>query len=174
MDDTFIEKIVRQRKNTQDYLKVAGLAVAAVVLILAIFYFSNYLGIFMPVLIVGVGYGLWYLLQNFNREFEYSVTNGDLDIDVIFSRRKRKRFFSGSARQFEIMGPISGDEYREALKGKYKLLDCSAFPDAKDNWFILTEFGGERVMVLFAPDERMLKQLKRYNPSKIRFTEYGR
>ena len=174
MDDTFLEKIVRQRKTTQDYVKMAGYLLAALLLLFAAFLFQSILDILVVVVVGGVGYGLWYFLSGLNREFEYSVTNGELDIDVIYSRRKRKRVFSGAAKQFEMMAQISSDEYRQAQKGQYKLLDCSAYPGARENWFLVTEYQGGRVLVVFAPDERMLKHLKKYNPSKIRYSEYGR
>ena len=152
---------------------MAGYMLAALLLLFAAFMFQNILDVLLVVVIGGIGYGLWFLLTGLNREFEYSVTNGELDIDVIFSRRKRKRVFSGAARQFEIMAQVNSDEYRQAQKGQFKLLDCSAFRGARDNWFVISEYQGNRVLVIFAPDERMLTHLKKYNPSKIRYSEYG-
>jgi hypothetical protein len=173
MDDAFMEKIVTRKKTGQDYLKIFGLIVGSFVILAAIMMFGGYISFMVPLLLVGLGYGLWYMLSSMNREYEYIVTNGDLDIDMIIARRKRKRVYSGKSKEFELMAKVGSDDYKDALKGNRKLLDCSSSIQAPDNWFILTEYKSERLMVIFAPDERMLKSLKRFNPSKIKYVIYG-
>jgi hypothetical protein len=173
MSDTFIEKIVQRRKTGQDYLKIAGLLVASFALLTALMMFGGYISFLVPILLVGIFYGLWYLLTGMNREYEYIVTNGDLDIDVIIARRRRKRIFTGKAREFEIMAKVNSDDYRDAQRIKHNVLDCSASLQAPDNWFFITEYKGQRTMVIFAPDERMLKSMKRFNPSKIKYVQFG-
>jgi len=173
MDDTFMEKIVVHKKTGQDYLKIFGLLLASFVLLTIILMFGGYIAFLVPLLLVGLGYGLWYLLSSLNREYEYIVTNGDLDIDMIIARRKRKRIFSGRSKDFELMAKVSSDDYKQAAKSNRKLLDCSSYLQAPDNWFILAEYKGQRLLVIFAPDERMLKSLKRFNPSRIKYVPYG-
>lgn len=173
MSDTFMEKIVARRKTGQDYLKIAGLLVATFVLLTVLMLFGGYVSFLVPVLLVGLVYGLWYMLTGMNREYEYIVTNGDLDIDMIIARRKRKRVFSCRAKEVELMAKVGSDDYRQAEKSNRKLLDCSASLKAPDNWFILAEYKGQRLMVVFAPEERMLKSMKRFNPSKIKYVQYG-
>ncbi len=174
MNDIFMEKIVARRKTNLDYLKIGGaLAGGLVFLIFGVPLASAYVSFITPLLVIAVGYGIWYLLISLNREFEYIVTNGDLDIDMIISKRKRKRVFSGKAKEFELLAKVDSDEYQKAQKGNYKLLDCSAFIGAKDNWFVLADYKGQRLMVVFAPDERMLANMKRFNPNKIKYVPYG-
>ncbi|MDD2440845.1 MAG: DUF6106 family protein [Eubacteriales bacterium] len=173
MNDAFMEKIVQRRKTGKDYLTIVGLLVASFVLLTALMMFGGYISFLVPILLVGIFYGLWYLLTNMSREFEYIVTNGDLDIDMIIARRRRKRVFSGKAKDFEIMAKVNSDEYRDAQRGKQKLLDFSSSIQAPDNWFFITDYKGERCLVVFAPDERMLKSMKRFNPNKIKYVQYG-
>ncbi|HBP37346.1 MAG TPA: hypothetical protein DD640_01120 [Clostridiales bacterium] len=173
MDDTFMEKIVARRKTGQDYWKITGLMVASFLIMAAIMMFGGYFSFLVPLLLVGLGYGLWFLLSGMNREYEYIVTNGDLDIDMIIARRRRKRVFSGKAKEFELMAKVSSDDYRQAAKGNRKLLDCSSSIKSPNNWFIEAEYKGERLLVIFEPDERMLKNLKRFNPSRIKYVPYG-
>ena len=173
MSDTFIEKIVQRRKTGQDYLKIAGLLVASLILLILLMRFGGYVSFLVPVLLVGVFYGLWYLLTGMNKEYEYIVTNGDLDIDVIIARRRRKRIYTGRVKDFEIMAKVNSDEFRDAQKRKHLLLDCSSSIRSPDNWFFVAEYKGQRTLVVFAPDERMLKSMKRFNPSKIKYVQYG-
>ena len=172
MNDTFLEKIVVRKKTGTDYLKIAGLLVASLIVMIALMLFGGYISFLVPLLLVGLVYGLWFLLTSMNREYEYIVTNGDLDVDTIIARRKRKRAFSGKSKSFEIMAKVGSDEYKQAQKSRFKLLDFSGSLDSKENWFAMTDYKGERVMVIFAPDDRMLKNLKRYNPSKVKYNEF--
>ena len=173
MNDTFMEKIVTRKKTGQDYLKIFGLLVGGFVVMLVITLFGSYFMFLVPALLVGLVYGLWYMMSSMNREYEYIVTNGDLDIDMIIARRKRRRVFSCKPKDIQMMARLDSDEYKDARKGTFKLIDCSMSLQAKDNWFILTEYKGQRSMAVFAPDERMLKSMKRFNPSKIKFVQYG-
>lgn len=169
MDDTFLEKIVPRRKTGKDYLKIFAAFFGAIIVLFLIMLFGGYISFLVPLLLVGLGYGMWYLVTSMNREYEYIVTNGDIDIDVIIAKRKRKRVFSGKARDFEIMAKTDSDEYRQAQKGKHVLKDFSGNIESPENWFFVTDYKSERVLVVFAPDEKMLKNLKRFNPSKIKF-----
>lgn len=169
MNDTFLEKIVARRKTGQDYLKIFAALIGATIILFAIMLFGGYISFLVPLLLIGLGYGLWLMITGMNREYEYIVTNGEIDIDMIVAKRKRKRVFSGKARDFEIMARVDSDEYRQAQRGKTVLKDYSAHIQAPDNWFFVTDYKSERVLVVFAPDERMLKNLKRFNPSKIKY-----
>jgi len=173
-DDVFMEKIVSRRKTGKDYLKIAGVLLLSVIVLILISMFGGYIGFLVPLLLVGVGYGLYMLITSMNVEYEYIVTNGDLDIDQIIARRKRKRIFSCKAKELELMAKVGSDEWRDAQKqtGR-KLLDCSSAIAADSNWFILSEYKGQKLLVVFAPDERMLKSMRRFNPSKIKYVQYG-
>lgn len=173
MNDTFLEKIVSRRKTGKDYLKIVGLLAAAFVLIFIVMIFGPYFAFLVPLILVGVIYGLWFFLSGLNREYEYIVTNGEIDIDMIIAKRKRKRVFSGKARDFEIMAKIDSDDYQQAQKGNYEVMDFSSIADNKENWFFTAEYKSKRVLVLFEPDERMLESFKRHNPSKVKFNRFG-
>jgi hypothetical protein len=172
-EDLFMEKIVARRKTGKDYLKIFGVMLGAVIILFAITLFGGYVGFLVPLLLAGVGYALYILITSMNLEYEYSVTNGDLDIDQIIARRKRKRVFSCRAKEIELMAQVGSDEWRDAQRGSRKLLDCSQAINAAGNWFILAEYKSQRLMVVFAPDERMLKNMKRFNPSKIKYVQFG-
>lgn len=175
MDDVFIEKIVARKKTSKDYLIIAGVIVGGIAAIVAVNILNYYVNItfMLPLLVVGVIYLLYILISNMSIEYEYILTNGDLDIDQIISRRKRKRVFSCPAKNIELMGKVGSDDWRDANRGSYKLLDCSQFMQSPDNWFITANYKGQRLLVVFAPDERILKNMKRFNPSKIKYIQNG-
>ncbi len=174
MDNTFMEKIVKKRKDIQDYALIAGLITAYIVLIfvsLAV----DLLRAFMPILLIGGGWGIWWLIGGTNKEYEYAVTENFIDIDCIIAQRKRVRVFAGDAKEFEICARVNSDLFREYSRGNRKVLNFAPTDDASRNYFLVSRNNakkaktkGETVMVLFEPDERMIPSLKKYNPSKIK------
>lgn len=170
MDDIFLEKIVYKRKSGKDFAIIAGALLASVLLLTAGVMFGSMFSFLLPLVLIGVGYGMWFVITSTSKEYEYIVTNGDLDIDVIIARRKRKRVLSVKAKEFELMAQTGTVDERDSANSRYKVLDFSSSPSSDNRWFILTNYKTEKVKVIFEPDERMLKNLKRFNPSKIKYT----
>ena len=174
--DSFMEKIVARRKSPAERLKTTGVVFLALILmavVLGVLPNIPTVGPFFQsvsfFLVAGIGFGTWWLITGQNLEFEYIVTNMDLDIDQIISQRKRKRVFTAKAKDFEICAKRNGPNYGEFAKGTFKLLDYSGSPKSPDCWFIVTQFKGDRVMVLFEPDDRMVQNFRRFNPSRVKF-----
>ncbi len=181
MDDIFIERIVQRKKDTIYYVKIlslilsAFLAAATLVWLLLLIPALSFL---TPIALAGCGYGLWRMIGSLHVEYEYIVTNGELDIDMIVHRRRRKRLFSGRVRDFEIMARLDSAAFREAAvqmeRGRsarrLQVLDCAAIANTPSSWFFITNYQAARLMVVFDPDERMLAHIKRFNPSRVQYT----
>ncbi len=166
MDDSFHEMIVKARLTANDRLKMAGLVLAGIVILILVILFGGYLGSLSLLLLAGAGYGLFYLLRGFSREYEYTMTNGDLDIDLIIAQRKRRRVFSGMARTFDSMEPLGQQSENQAQT--VPVLDCRASQGRGPDYRIRTDYNGKPIVVLFSPDEKIVNQLKKYNPGRIR------
>ncbi|UKI37385.1 MAG: DUF6106 family protein [Clostridiales bacterium] len=48
---------------------------------------------FVLLIDAGVVYGAYILITHFNVEYEYILTNGDIDIDKIIAKKKEKKSF---------------------------------------------------------------------------------
>ena len=163
-------------RNRQDGLKMAGYLLAGLLALVLIMVFGAWRGFLMPVFFLSVLYGEFYLLRGFSREYEYTVTNGELDIDLIVAQRQRKRVFSGTARQFESMSPW-GRTASENLAGQASqslpVIDCrgnfqaGATAGNRIHYQIVTDYNGKRVRVLFTPDEFIVNQMKKFNPARV-------
>lgn len=85
--DTFVEQIVAKKKGAKEIAVIAGTIFLIVVLVFVLFMFLGYFSLVIDMLLI---YGAWWLITSQNIEYEYSVTNGDIDIDQIIAQRKRK------------------------------------------------------------------------------------
>ncbi len=164
--DIFLEKIVKQKKSINDYAVIFGLVILSLCLILFIMSISA-LSAFFPLLGCGIIWIAYILIKGRNIEYEYIVTNGDLDIDKIIAQRKRKRIFSATAKDFEIIAKKSGPKYDYNVQNiKKKLITVSSL-NSPDVYFGTLVKDGEKTVVFFEPTQKMLESLKKYNPMSV-------
>ncbi len=164
--DIFMEKIVKRRKSAVDSIIIAGTIVIGLVLIMIVGSVS-FLQTFMPVLLVAIGYLGYMLIRNRNVEYEYIVTNGDLDIDMIIAQRKRKRVFSGSCKDFEIVAKMTSGQYNQSYEGIKNRLSAVTSMESNEVYFISTVKDGEKMLVFFEPHPKMIESFKKYIPRKV-------
>lgn len=164
--DTFIEKIVEKKRDIKDYLIILGVIIAVIILLPLVFMipYIGGLGLFISVLII---YGAYRLITSRNVEFEYLVTNGDLDIDKIISKRKRKRLFSASCKDFDILAKVKSSHYTTQVQGIRNRIEAASSLVSDNAYFATLNYKGERTVVFFEPDERMLNNFRTFIPRKI-------
>ncbi len=170
MADVFIEHMVSQKPNGKTMLLrlLLGLAVA-VVAVLPIF--LEMLGVagvmtFMPATLVAGVWGGWFFSKRLSLEFEYIITNGEMDIDKIMGRNARKRLLSCDCRNFEILAPAK--EMGSYKQQQIKTIDVSSSANSEGRWFaIFNGKDGARTMLIFEPNERMLEAFKKFIPGKM-------
>ena len=98
--DRFSEQLVTKQSTGKDMF-LRGLYLAAALLLVAAFvFFLGAFGLWILVIALSaaVVWGLVWLIQGTFIEYEYIVTNDDLDIDKIIGKRKRKRLITVSLR----------------------------------------------------------------------------
>ena len=152
--DSFFEQIIKKKKTAADWLLTLLIVLAAVVLLTAAFIFAPS---FFIILVFGIGYGTWWLITNQNVEYEYCVTNGDIDIDQITARRKRKRLVSVPGRKIESLQPYDPS----APLGKFdrRVMTASSLK-AEGLWcFTYHSKKNGHTFVVFQPDMRILPAL---------------
>ena len=164
MSDLYTEEIVKKEKTRKDtvirVLLIAGTAVAVLSLMV--------LGWLSIILIIAFAVADYFVLPTLELEYEYLYVNGEIDIDKIMSKQKRKRVFSGDVASLELLAPSQShelDHYRTRTDIK-KNDFSSGKKDAKTYTMILKIDQGME-MVIFEPGEVMLKDMKRMAPREV-------
>ena len=93
--DVFVEQIVK-RNTTKDIAVIVGIIILAALILC--FVFAIILPALVPILgtlsfcflVAGTIFGAYWLISSMNLEFGHPATNGDLTVDKIIHRRKRK------------------------------------------------------------------------------------
>ena len=104
--DEFAEQLVKKYHSTKDDVKKAVIIVVAVAVTIISFVLVLIgfpLAVILPVCAIWVSV---YLLKMMNVEYEYSCTNGSLDIDKILGQNQRKSMLTVEVRSFTAYGKV--------------------------------------------------------------------
>ncbi len=164
--DVFLEKIVKRNRTIFDALIIVGIIVLALSLILIVLSLQ-FLSAFMPFLVVGIGYISYVFIRNRSIEYEYIVTNGELDIDMIIAQKRRKRIFSGNCKDFEMIAKLTSGKYDHNTQSIKKRITAVSSMQSQDIYFISLTKDGEKTLVMFEPHAKMVDSFKKYIPRKV-------
>lgn len=158
------EQLVKKPVDSQDKLKTALVLAGSLVLaIIVVFLVAVYASVMMLVAIIFAGlimWGGWWLTGEFSVEYEYCYSNGELIVDKIINRRRRKSMCSVELRRADAF-----------YKNPSKIPDAtviSAVGELEDTYAICYNdptYGP--AVLLFTPDEKMLDAIKPYLPRMI-------
>jgi len=112
---------------------------------------------------------LSFIVRNNQRiEYDYTFTNGTLDIAKIINNSKRKKLLSADIKDFEIIAPASDEGFMRMLN----------HPGIKKYNYFLNRGGGlyygvfthngDKSILVFEPSEEMVKLFKQVNPRNVK------
>ena len=122
------------------------------------------------VLVFGaLAYGCFMLRNNQRIEYDYTFTNGILDIAKVINNSKRKKLLSTDIREFEVMAPTSDEGFIRMLnhKGIERKLNYFLNRGGGLYYAVFTQ-DGKKTLLVFEPSEEMVQMMKLYNPRNIK------
>ncbi|MCL2363132.1 MAG: DUF6106 family protein [Defluviitaleaceae bacterium] len=154
MGDVFKEQIIKRKPSVRDIALRALIVVVTVIIVIVALIMLASIGVLIA---FAIGFGAYYLMSFFNVEYEYIFTNGDLDIDVIYSKSRRKRLFSGNVKSFDIMCHLEDKMRIGEFSGAQAMLDYSSGTPSENTYAFLALHNGKRTKIIIEPNEKMLK-----------------
>lgn len=163
--DCICEQLVAKKWTGVDVLKVIGLILAAAVVSMLCVLGIGYLS---PILIFGVPGSIalcvW-LVRNISSEYEYIITNNQMDIDKIIGKSRRKRMITidlSKAQDFtENEPPENGNRARTTVH--------ASSGNENDVAYLYAEHGDYgTVMLIFSPNEKTKKAIVQQVPGMLR------
>lgn len=164
--DTFFEQIVSIKKSGKAITIFLSVWLFAIVLCLFLLFFGySLIGPLAPILIIGIGYGAWWLTSKLNIEYEYIVTNGTMDVDKIINKSSRQRVSS-----FELSKVERIEKYNPSLLQNVKkenlVFACNR--DDGDAYLLVASREDTKVnYIVFAPNEKLREAIKKSLPKFI-------
>lgn len=155
--DTFFEQIVKKKKSGGEKLLIVGTVLLALVLLALVLVFLQ-LPMLVALVLMGVGFGAWWVVTSQNKEYEYSVTNGDIDIDLIVAQRQRKRVVSVVGRKLEVLLPYEAGKTPTASFQR-KVVAAPSLRESGLWYFTYQSKKNGHTLVVFQPNGRVLRAL---------------
>ena len=162
-DDIYAEWLVKRKDKAWKIPAVIG---AGFLLAFGfIFMMGRSWGFILPLIVVlGVFFGWKYL----SVEFEYVFVTNELNIDRIFSQQLRKKGKKIQMENVDSVERTNTERNKNLLQNKAtKLLDFSSQAKDAKTYSIYCHEGGQNLIVLFEPNEKILKAMWRCSPSKV-------
>lgn len=163
--DNFAEQLVKKEPTGADKIKkmtylVGGIAVTLILAALGIIFLGR--GIITFILLVTAaasGYGTFFLFRSTKVEYEYTFTNGDLDIDKIIAQTKRKEMLTIQVSKFTNFGKYDEKTPEETSDMTVILATDNIASHEFYADFPHEEYGSARLV--FSPNEKMLSNIKK-------------
>ena len=169
MSDLYLEELVKRKRTTMDSaLRLGLMALSAVLVVLALLSWN----IVIIVAAIAICVADIFVFPRFNTEWDYQYVNGEIDVDRILNKSKRKRVASYDIANAEILAPAKShriDYYNN--NPKMKVIDYSSCdPERERNVYaMIISNEGQLLKVLFEPTEKMVKDLRTKAPRKVFF-----
>ncbi len=160
MSDFYTEQLVKK--------KTTGASIILKILMIVLTVASFYIMLFIPfgiILPVGLIVADFFVFRGQKLEYEYLYVNGDLDIDKIIGQAKRKRVFSASISELEMLAPENSEEINRIQVNK--TLNFSSFVAEHKKYALVVLQNGQKVKVIFEPNNTILEGYKMLAPRKV-------
>lgn len=161
MGDFYTEQLIKKHTDAKDMgIKIALIAATAVCFVAA--FFLPFL-IILPVLAI---VGDVIMFRRLDVEYEYIFINGDLDIDKVMHKEKRKNLLSVNVKDLELLAPEGADQlnnFRAAKAYDYSSGDCTA----ANRYVLVMNRSGVLTKVTFEPGNDLVEGFYLMAPRKV-------
>lgn len=171
--DSFIEYMIRQKKKGTMIVKEIFIILAAVLVSLVLtFVFlilpQTVLSVW-PLCIAGIFFAAYKIITSFNIEFEYILTNGELDVDKITHKKRRKRLITIHSKSFIEFGRVEDEKYKSHTDSEFsKVIDASANSGTYQDYYAIFFKNGQKIKLIFNPTQKMIDIFKIYAPRVVK------
>lgn len=163
MSDLYRETLVKRITPPGDKIKGAGLVILTVLCLAGSL-------MFWPLLLAGIALGVvsFLVIPRFDLEYEYLYVNGDIDVDKIMSKQKRKRCASYSLENMELMAPSNSHALDSVKNGSnVRVRDFTSLdPNAASYTLVFNSQQG-RELVKLELEKEVVQDMKRLAPRKV-------
>ena len=163
--DVFCEVLVSRKRGSSETLKTgvaiaAGIVLSAAIILLIPMFF---------ILLIPVWALIVFVIRMQKIEYEYSFTSGDLDIDALIGNYKRKHRMSLSMETMTLIAPENSHDL-DGFRGNpnYHHYDFGANDVMQQDYIIIGNCNNQQVWVKFTPNERLMDDMFRISPGKVR------
>ncbi len=166
--DLFMEYIIKRKRGIKENIITLAIILSVPSLIyLSIMLMVTPIAPFAFFIIAGILFLAYWLISRMNVEFEYIITNNELDIDKIVAKKTRKRLITIDLKKIDLIAPVTTTMHQSELsKSTTNVLYADSGLN-ENSYFVNFEKDGQTYRVFLSPTEKMLDAMKMYAPGKV-------
>ena len=162
--DSYCEQLIAKTRTGGDTAKIALSIVLSLLVAAVCVFFMLITGAVALLLlaVISVGAGIW-AAGNVGIEYEYIITNEEMDIDKVIGKRKRKRMITVDLRKTTVFEPLpfEGDDFDVIVKASSGL--------KKDAYCMFVEHNDYgKVKIVFNPNKKTRDAIAQMLPRQLR------
>lgn len=170
--DIFVEQIVKKAPNGKDTAKKVFIVLCTCLLTAVLAFVMMFMPVFSGVallLLFGVLYGSYYLITGIDVEYEYIVTNGEMDIDKIIAKRKRSRLITGKVSSFEAFGKYADAPDIDSSVTIVSAVGTSLSGADTEEWYAdFTHASAGKVRLIFSAEDKVIEAIRPFLPRQLK------
>lgn len=159
MNESYVEQLIKQKTTMPTLVK--RVAISLFILLGLLLCWLSLAAI--PLLLALIALTVW-LWKRTGLEYEYLYYAGDIDIDKIMGRQKRKRVLSTDIKNMEVLAPTGSVELQRYQD--LKVIDCSS-NTGNHTYEMVVMKKGQKVRVKFEPKEEIIDGMRMYDSRKV-------
>ena len=169
--DIFVEQIVKKPADGKVWTIriLIGLAMGVLLAVsLFVLFIIPILGLAMA---FGIFWGGFRLITNSDCEYEYIVTNGEIDVDKIIAQRKRVRLITAKAPTFEAFGEYTDNtpDTSEDVTVVNAVGVNESSAETKTYYADFKHASAGNVRLIFSPEERVVEAITPFLSSQLKY-----
>ncbi len=173
IDEIFIERLTKRKLSSIDFVYflfvISGSFIFAVALNYIPFLFGWNIIFITGVLTIGFGFLIYLLLRRRMVEYEMILTNGNVSITRIVSKKIREELADFSLRDCEYIGSVTSERFTSDKKKSNFTINITSkrkYEICDDNWYYFASMGGYSCVIVFEFVPSLYKSFRRFNARK--------
>ena len=165
VQDIFIEQTVQRTQNQMTRILYLISFIFAV-----INYIFSLVFLFYPMLLPAVLFTILavFLHMTLKVEFDYSYTNGTIDVAKVRNGSRRKHLCEIPRDNLVVMAKTHTDPVKPYMGGGIKSIDATSHAIGNSYYvLVFKDKKGDLEKLLFEPDEEFRNMIKRMNPNQV-------
>lgn len=179
--ENYSEQIVKKKLTSSTFASLVGALCIIMIVIFVSVYLSTFFGWLVPVALLLLGLGIYltyYLIKNSGIEYEYTFVLGEMRVDKIKGKTKRRRITVFDVKSIDKIGKYNDTETKKKNIdiSKYELVLKAAVNENNDDTYYIVihdKIRQKPAILLFTPDERTLNMIRPYLSVKLKKEFFG-
>lgn len=161
LNDSYVEQALKARPGNDFYVKLA-ISIWVIFMGIPVLFFVGGVGIILS--IIGICLFVYFLGYR-NMEYEYTFTNGNIEVAVIYNASRRKELMHFEMDQVTMVVPEKSE--RISHENFVKTHNFTSGNKNRAGIAFVVEINGNKELVLIEPNEKSLEHIKGFAKNKM-------